>query len=126
MGRNCCCGWRMSGSMHIDIPNKTSIYYEADPDGCTCHWNEWTSIYDWPEERKNKEKPFALPLKDGKYYVRCQNDSGDRYEEIQTFSLKTRIECCGYTGKEIEVHWSGNDESQPYAWRELKEGDEEF
>jgi hypothetical protein len=124
MGMYCACRWKMTGCGVIDMVNKTSTYYEADPNGCTCDWNGWKSIYDWPEERKNKDQPFALPKKDGKYYVRCQSGSGDRYEEVQTFSLKTRTETCGYTGKKFEVHWSGDDESQPYAWRELREGDE--
>lgn len=121
MGMYCCCDWKMTGSMYIDIPNRTTNYYESDPDRCTCDWNNWVSVYDWPEERKNKHKEFSLPKKDGKYLVRCQSSCGDRYEEIQSFSLKTRIETCGYTGKEFEVHWSGDDERQPYAWRELKE-----
>lgn len=124
MGMYCCCGWKMTGSMHIDMPNKTSTYYEADPDGCTCDWDDWTSIHDWPTERKNKERLFSLPEKDGKYYVRCQSGCGDRYEEVQTFSLKTRTETCGYTGREFEVHWSGDDEGQPYAWRELRDEDQ--
>jgi len=126
MGMYCACDWKMTGSLHISISNKTSTYYEADPDGCTCEWDGWNSIFDWPKERKNKDKPFALPKKDGSYYVRCSNGSGDRYEEIQKFSLATRTERCGYTGKEFKVHWSGNDESQPYAWRELRQNDGEF
>ena len=125
MGRYCCCDWKMSDSMHIDMVKGETTIYKADPDGCTCDWSDWTSVYDWPPERKNKDKPFGLPEKDGKYLVRCQSGSADRYEEIQTFSLKTRIETCGYTGKKFQVHWSGNDEGQPYAWRELKEGDDE-
>lgn len=115
----CCCGWKMTGSMHIDIPNKTSTYYEPDPNGCTCDWNNWVSRFDWPEERKNKDKLFADPKKEGEYFVRCQNGSGDRYEEIQYFSLKPRMINCGYTGKEFQVHWSGDDESQPYAWKPM-------
>jgi hypothetical protein len=124
MGMYCACGWKMSGSTHIDIPNKTVTHYEPNPDGCTCDWQDWNSVYDWPEERKNKEKPFCLPSKEGKYLVRYQNQCGDRNEEVQSFSLKTRTVSCGYTGKEFQVHWSGDDESQPYAWRELREGDE--
>ena len=50
----------------------------------------------------------------------------DRFEEVQTFSLKTRTIHCGYTGIEQQVHWSGNDEEQPYAWREFRESEEEF
>lgn len=125
MGMYCCCDWKMTGSTHIDMVNKVCTHYEPDPEGCTCDWTNWTSIYDWPEERKNKDKPLELPLKDGKYYVRVQSQCGDRYEEIQHFSLITRNERCGYTGKELQVHWSGDDQSQPYAWRELIEGNEE-
>jgi len=123
MGMYCCCNWKITGSMYIDVQNKKSIYYECDPDGCTCDWNEWISICDFPKERKNKEKEFYLPFNDGKYYVRYQNFNGDRCEEIQNFSLKTRTETCGYTGEKIQLHWSGDHESQPYAWRELKEGE---
>jgi len=119
MGMYCACDWKMTGSTHIDMVNKTITNYEHDPDGCKCDWNRWISIYDWPDERKNKEKPFELPLVDGKYYVRCQSYCGDRYEEIQSFSLKTRTEICGYTGKAFQVHWSGDDEGQPYAWKEI-------
>jgi hypothetical protein len=110
----------MTGSLHIDLPNEISTFYEPNPDGCTCDWNDWISIFDWPPERKNKHKPFRLPKKDGKYYVRVANESGDRYEEIQNFTLKPRKERCGYTGEEFDVNWSGNYEEQPYAWRELK------
>lgn len=125
MGMYCCCEWKMTGSTHIDIPNGTTTYYEADPNGCTCNWDGWTSRFDWPEERKNKDKPFAQPTKNGKYYVRVQSGCGDRYEEMQTFSTEARKIRCGYTGKELCVHWSGNDESQPYAWRELREEEKE-
>ncbi len=125
MGMYCACDWKMTPSHVIDCVNKTWTTYEVDENGCTCDWNEWTSVYDWPPERKNKEKQLGLPLKDGKYYVRVQTMCGDRYEDIQTFSLKTRTETCEYTGKKFEVHWSGDDESQPYAWRELREGDKE-
>lgn len=110
MGMYCCCGQKIT----IDFEN------------CRCDWTNWISIYDWPKERKNKEKSFSLPDKNGKYYVRYQNNSGDRDECIQDFSLITRTEKCGYTGKEFDVHWSGNDESQPYAWRELKKDEIEF
>ncbi len=121
MGMYCCCDWKMTGSTHIDMVNKIITNYEPDPDGCKCDWKGWNSIYDWPQERKNKDKSFCLPDKDGKYLVRVQTSDGDRYEDIQTFSLKSRMVRCGYTGKEFEAHWSGDDESQPYAWKELLE-----
>jgi hypothetical protein len=123
MGMYCCCGWKMSGSMYIDIPNDTHTYYEPDPDGCTCDWDGWISIHDWPPERKNKEQALGLPSKEGEYLIRCANGCGDRDEYIQTFSVKTRKVRCGYTGKELQVHWSGDDESQPYAWKESKENE---
>jgi len=122
MGMYCACKWKMTGSLHIDIPNKTSTYYEPDPVGCTCDWNGWTSICDWPDERKNKDKPLGNPLRDGKYLVRIQNQSGDRYEDESYFTLKTRIIQCGYTGFGFEVNWSGDDEEQPYAWKEIENG----
>lgn len=103
--------------MHIDMVNGIVTRYEPDPDGCTCDWNNWVSVHDWPPERKNKDTPCVLPEKDGKYLVRCSNGCGDRYEEEQDFSIKTRTERCGYTGKEFQVHWSGDDEGQPYAWK---------
>lgn len=119
MGMYCCCDWKMTGSTYIDMVNKEITEYEPDPDGCTCDWEGWNSIYDWPDERKNKDRSFRLPEKEGKYLVRIQTQCGDRYETESQFNLKTRIERCGYTGKEIEVHWSGDDEEQPYAWKEI-------
>lgn len=119
MGMYCCCDWKMTGSTHIDMVNKIITEYEADPDGCTCDWNGWISRYDWPPERKNKDKPFSEPTKDGRYLVRFQTLCGDRFEEEQDFSLNYRIIRCGYTGKEMKVNWSGNDEEQPYAWKEI-------
>ncbi len=124
MGMYCYCGWKMTPSHVIDMVNKTSTTYEVDQDGCTCDWEGWTSLYDWPPERKNKDKTFSEPEKEGKYLVRASTNCGDRYEEVQSFSLTPRTVTCGYTGKEFQVHWSGDEESQPYAWRELKEGDE--
>lgn len=104
MGMYCCCDWKISRS--------------ADPNGCKCDWENWSSIYDWPPERKNKDKPFSLPEKDGIYEVRIQNQSGDRFETESTFTIKSRLERCRYTGKEVEVHWSGDPEYQPFAWKD--------
>ena len=118
MGMYCCCGWKMTGSLHIDMVNKTSTHYEADPNGCTCDWENWNSIYDWPPERKNRDKPLCLPLNEGKYLVRIQTQYGDRYEDESEYKIKPRIINCGYTGNEIEINWSGDDETQPYAWKE--------
>ena len=126
MGRNCCCDWRMSDSMYIDMVNKTTTIFEADPDGCTCDWNNWVSRYDWPPERKNKDKHFSEPLEDGKYLVRVQTMCGDRYEDIQSFSQVSRTVSCGYTGKEFKGTFIVEiDEEQPYAWRELEGSEDE-
>lgn len=119
MGMYCCCEWKMTPSYHIDMVNKTHTIYEVDPDGCKCDWTGWISRYDWPEERKNKNVPFSEPIKEGKYLVRVQTMCGDRYEDEQYFSKTPRMVRCGYTGKEFIVHWSGNDENQPYAWKEI-------
>ena len=121
MGMYCCCDWKMTRSTHIDMVNKTITEYESDPDGCTCDWKDWISVYDWPQERKNKDKPFGLPKNDGKYLVRFQTNDGDRCECEMEFKIQSRKVCCGYTGKEVEVHWSGNDEEQPYAWKEINQ-----
>lgn len=91
---------------------------------CECDWKGWLSIVDFPDERKNKNLPFAQPQKDGTYYVRCQSGSADRYEETQEYSTVPRDGRCGYTGKPLKLHWSGDDEGQPYAWRDLRGGDE--
>lgn len=115
----CACDWKMTGSTHIDMVNETFTRYEADPDGCTCDWTGWISRYDWPEERKNKSVPFSEPNKNGKYLVRCQSGCGDRYEEEQYYSSIPRTIKCGYIGKDLIVHWSGDDEGQPYAWKEI-------
>lgn len=120
MGRNCCCGWRMSGCVHIDMTKGECIHYDADPNGCTCDWNGWVSCFDYPNERKNKHIPFSLPEKNGKYLVRIQDCSGDRYEKESIFSLIPRTINSVYTGEEIKVNWEGYDDEQPYAWKEIE------
>lgn len=90
---------------------------------CSCEWKGWISVYDWPPPRKNKDLPFALPADEGKYYTRYQNGAGDHYEEVQEYKKNPRESKCGYTGKKVWLHWSGNDEKQPYAWRNLKESE---
>jgi len=117
MGMYCACGWKMTGCLHIDCVKKESTYYEPDPDGCTCDWKGWISRYDWPPQRKNKSLDFGEPNEEGSYLVRVQSSCGDRYEEEQNYSKTARKVVCGYTGREFLVHWSGDDESQPYAWR---------
>ena len=92
-------------------------------DRCVCDWYGWLSIHDWPPPRKNKHLPFALPAKEGKYLTRYQTDCGDHVTIIQQYKTTPRKVCCGYIGKELLVHWSGNDEQQPYAWRELRKFD---
>lgn len=90
---------------------------------CECDWKGWLNVFLWPDERKNKHLPCALPSKNGTYYVRCQSGAGDRYEDVQEYSTIPRDGKCGYTGKDLKLNWSGNDEGQPYAWRELREGE---
>ncbi len=126
MGMYCACDWKMTGSTVIDMVNKTITEYEPDPNGCTCDWEDWTSIYDWPPEKKNTDKPFSQPSKEGCYLVRIQTQCGDRYEAKSFYSITPRIVRCKYTGKDVTVFWEGDDEEQPYAWRELKSSDEEF
>lgn len=118
MGQYCCCDWKMTPSSHIDMVNKVITTYEVDPDGCTCDWTGWYSIFDWPKERKNKDKPICLPEKEGKYTVRKSTDCGDRYESEAIYCKTPRKECCGYTGIEFEVFWDGCLEDQPYAWKD--------
>ncbi len=119
MGMYCCCDWKMTPSYLIDMVNKTHTTFEVDPDGCKCDWNGWTSIYDWPDERKNKEKPFCNPTKNGKYLVRIQNQCGDRCETESKYCSIPRKIPCNYTGKILEVYWSGEGDEQPYAWKEI-------
>lgn len=104
MGMYCCCENKISSDNFI----------------CNCDWQGWTSRYDWPPERKNKDLPFSEPPKSGKYLVRIQTQCGDRYEDESRYSPIARIVECGYTGKDVIVYWEGNDEEQPYAWKELE------
>ena len=106
MGMYCCCDQKIS----------------SDNFKCRCNWKAWISTCDWPPERKNKKIPISLPPKDGKYMVRIQNNSGDRYEDEIFFSLIPKIEKGGYsTPIEIEIHWEGEnwEEGRPYAWKEI-------
>ena len=115
MGMYCCCGMKI-----------TCISDEELREKCTCDWERWISIRDWPPWRKNKDLPFAIPCEDGKYLVRYQNDSGDHYEVVQEYTKTPREVDAqwGYTtGKEL-VHWSGDYEEQPYAWRELHDSED--
>lgn len=104
MGMYCCCGNKISRDDFV----------------CDCDWQGWISIYDWPDERKNKEKPFYLPPKDGKYLVRCANGSGDRYEIESNYFSASKTISSSYDLNPVQVHWEGNDEEQPYAWKELE------
>lgn len=106
MGQYCCCHVKISGED-----------YEGKPQ-CTCDWDGWISLYDYPEDRKNKDIPFCEPVKDGEYLIRYQNQSADRHEKTSYFTLEPRKIYCGFTGRELVVHWSGDDEEQPYAWKE--------
>jgi hypothetical protein len=106
MGMYCCCDEKISGS-------------EFE---CKCNWEGWISIFDWPEERKNKSLPIRLPDKDGKYLVRCTQD-GDRYEAEINFTVTPRIVKGSYfdANKETQVHWEEKswDDESPYAWKEI-------
>ena len=115
MGMYCCCDVKLSGSTHIDLVNKEITQYEGGQ--CRCCWDDWISLYDYPKERKNKHILFSEPDQDGQYLVRYSNCCGDRYETEQIYSKVPRIIQCGYTGKDISVNWSGDDEEQPYAWK---------
>lgn len=106
MGMYCCCGNRITRDIG---------------EGCTCDWNGWISLHDWPPSRKNKSLPFAMPVKEGYYRTRVQDSAGDRYEGKQYFSVVPRKEPCVFTGIETELHWEKNSEYQPYAWTTLEE-----
>ena len=43
----------------------------------------------------------------------------DRYEEEATYFSKAKTVACGYTGKLHEINWSGDEDYQPYAWKEI-------
>ena len=109
MGMYCCCEVKIHG----------------DNNRCICDWKGWVSTCDWPPERKNKEIPISLPLKDGKYHVRIQTNAGDRYEDEKEFTVIPRIERGGYfyPQKDIELHWEGEnwEEGRPYAWKKYNE-----
>lgn len=113
MGMYCCCNLNISGNE-----------YEGKPQ-CTCSWEGWISTCDWPKERKNKHIPISLPSKDGKYLVRIQTESGDRYEDEKYFSLSPKIELGGYFAPltEYELHWEDENwqEGCPYAWKEISQ-----
>ncbi len=104
MGMYCCCDQKIKDGWK-----------------CLCKWKNWVSVYNWPrgQERRNKYRPFSLPKKEGKYLVRISTQCGDRYETESEFSFKPRIVPCGYTGNPCICHWSGDDEEQPYAWKEI-------
>lgn len=104
MGMYCACGWKMT---------------PVDQDGCQCDWNGWNSLFDYPPERKNIDKPCCSPERDGKYLVRIQTQCADRYETESNYCSIPREVCCGYTGKKLQVFWDGDDEDQPYAWKEI-------
>lgn len=106
MGMYCCCKCKIK--LGEEWENR-----------CTCNWDGWISIYDFPPTRKNKNLPFALPVEDGKYLTRYQNNSGDHYEVYQYFQKIPRKSKCVFTGLEVFLHWSGRSNEQPYAWAEL-------
>lgn len=90
---------------------------------CHCHWEGWTSCCDYPPERKNKHLPISDPPSDGIYLVRRQNGSADRYEvETNFFSTPLTVQC-GYIGIPHEINWGGDEDHQPYAWKEVPKGE---
>ena len=103
MGMYCCCDEKITDCWQ-----------------CNCDWNEWISCYDYPPERKNKHVPISLPTSHGTYLVRRQNGSADRYEEEAEFFVNPKTVPCGYTGTFHEIHWAGDRDHQPYAWKEIK------
>ena len=104
MGMYCCCDQR--------------IGYNGEWE-CHCDWEGWINCLDYPSERKNKHVPISDPAKDGVYLVRRQTGSADRYEEEATYFSKPLTVACGYTGKLHEINWSGDEDDQPYAWKEI-------
>lgn len=103
MGMYCCCDQKIKDGWK-----------------CLCSWKGWNSCYDYPPERRNKNRKIReFPEKEGLYLVRYCSQCADRYEDEQTYSFTPRSIRCGYTGKELIVHWSGNYEEQPYAWKEI-------
>lgn len=107
MGMYCCCDAKLS-----------------DSEECTCDWTGWISVYDWPEERKNKHAPLGLPTKDGTYLVRIQVQCGDRYETKKKFSVVPKLVKGTYYAYDqiIKIHWEDEDweEGRPYAWKDEK------
>lgn len=104
MGMYCCCGHKIN----------------RDNFSCECDWEGWISLDDWPSERKNKNIPISSPDKNGKYLVRFQDNSGDRYETIKLFSLTPNIQQLGYDHI-FSTHWEQNtwDDYIIYAWKEI-------
>lgn len=91
---------------------------------CVCDWEGWNSKYDYPPERKNRDREFSSPKVSGIYLVRYSKGSGDRIETEAYFSLDAiKKVMVGYFSpqKEYEIHWDCDDgeEGHPYAWREL-------
>lgn len=122
MGMYCACGWKITGSTHIDMVNKTITTYEPDSEGCTCDWKGWNACW---ENGYNipKEVPVNLPEKDGNYSVRKFSTCGDRYETEEKYYVKPlRIDSGGYyTQFQYPVHWEKKcwDDDVVYAWKEL-------
>lgn len=104
MGMYCVCGWKSTGDEVEDYK------------GCSCSWDGWVSCYDYPKYRGNSREPCRLPEEEGVYLVRIQAGSADKYEAYSRFSKASRKINCQYTGKELETHWSGDSEEDPYAW----------
>ena len=98
---------------------------------CECSWDGWISAYDYPPERKNREVPLQKPLKSGKYLVRYQTSSADRYECEDVYHLVPIKTEKGGDGKIYPIHWENEEYEEyeedcgkgffhsPYAWKEI-------
>jgi hypothetical protein len=104
MGMYCCCHQRIGQDGEWE---------------CLCEWDGWISNCDYPRERKNKHLPISNPPKDGIYLVRRQTGSADRFEEETEFFFTPKTVACGYTATLHQIHWGGDSDHQPYAWKYL-------
>ena len=107
MGTYCCCGSKI----------------RQDDWKCFCDWEGWTSFFDFPDERNNKDTPLGEPKESGEYLARYINSSGDRYETDAYFSLEPLRKDIHQIGwlpcEEVDVHWEPWDSETlgPYAWK---------
>ena len=48
-----------------------------------------------------------------------QRATGVHLKVGETYFSKPKTAYCGYTGKLHEINWSGDEDCQPYAWKEI-------